>query len=177
MHPIIYDVAVSIDGYVSGPGGDISKFAHDGKVVEDYGERLAGYAAAIMGRNTYEFGYRFGMKPGDNPYAHMATHVFSRSIELPDGGAVSVHRTCTPAFLERLKAEAGGPVYLCGGGAFAGSLLAMGLVDFIRLKRAPIILGGGVALFGGAAVAPGLRHLETRRYDDGYLLQEFAVLN
>lgn len=35
MHPIIYDVAGSIDGFICGPGGDISQFAQEGAVVED----------------------------------------------------------------------------------------------------------------------------------------------
>ena len=50
MQPIIHDVAVSIDGFISGPGGDISRFAQGGPVVEDYSARLATYAVAIMGR-------------------------------------------------------------------------------------------------------------------------------
>ena len=35
MHPIIYDVAVSLDGFIAGVSGDISKFAHEGPVVDD----------------------------------------------------------------------------------------------------------------------------------------------
>lgn len=42
MQSIIYDVAISIDGYISGPDGDISQFASEGPVVEDYMTRLAG---------------------------------------------------------------------------------------------------------------------------------------
>lgn len=52
----------------------------------------------------------------------------------------------------------------------------MGLIDVVRLKRAPVVLGGGARLFGDAAVAPALRYVETREYDDGYLLQEFEFL-
>ena len=40
MHPIIYDVAVSLDGFVFGPAGDISEFAHDGPVADDFAERI-----------------------------------------------------------------------------------------------------------------------------------------
>lgn len=35
MHPIIYDVAVSIDGFIAGPSEDVSQFPHSGKIVED----------------------------------------------------------------------------------------------------------------------------------------------
>ena len=44
MPTIIYDVAVSIDGYISGPSGDISRFAHDGP---GHGE-----AAPTLGQHT-----------------------------------------------------------------------------------------------------------------------------
>lgn len=54
MQPLIYDVAVSIDGYIGGPDGDISQFAQDGAVVDDYTARLGleTCATAIMGRAT-----------------------------------------------------------------------------------------------------------------------------
>lgn len=175
MHPIIYDAAVSIDGYISGPGADISRFAQEGPVVEDYLARLSTYAVAIMGKATYEFGYRFGMKPGENPYKHMETLVFSKTLQLPESSAVSVRKTGDATFFRDLKRSAPGPVYLCGGGAFAGSLLSMGMIDIVRLKRAPAVLGGGVHLFGGNTASPQMQHVSTKHYQDGYLLQEFAV--
>jgi hypothetical protein len=36
-----------------------------------FSARLENYAIAIMGRATYEFGYRFGMQPGQNHYPQM----------------------------------------------------------------------------------------------------------
>ena len=76
MDPISYDIAVSIDQFICGRGGDISHFAREGKVVEDYTASLENYATAIIGRATYEFGYRFGMQPGQNPYPQMKTIIF-----------------------------------------------------------------------------------------------------
>lgn len=175
MQPIIYDVAVSVDGYISGPDGDISQFAQDGPVVKDYTARLATYATAIMGKRTYEFGYRFGLKPGQNPYEHMKTHVFSRSMDLSDDCAVTLHGKSDAELFRELKHASEGPIYLCGGGAFAGSLLAMGLIDIVRLKRAPVILGRGVSLFGDIAISVALRHVVSREYEGGYLFQEFEV--
>ncbi|MCB1348172.1 MAG: dihydrofolate reductase family protein [Maritimibacter sp.] len=177
MQPIIYDVAVSIDGYISGPDEDISKFAQDGPVVDDYRARLETYALAIMGRRTYEFGYRFGMQPGQNPYPHMATTVFSGALELPDDSEVAVSAPRDAKAIEGLKSTAGGPIYLCGGGVFAGWLLSLGLVDRLFLKRAPIVLGGGVQLFGGTSTSPRLKHIDSRDYGNGYLLQVFDVAN
>ena len=175
MQPIIYDVAVSIDGYIAGPEGDISQFPESGDIVEAYLARLSGYAVAIMGRHTYEFGYRYGLKPGENPYSAMTTWVFSRSLVLPCASEVTVQRALNVELISTLKATADGPIYLCGGGEFAGSLLSMGLIDELRLKRAPVVLGKGIPLFDSSDFLPQLRHVESRCYDDGGVFQVFDV--
>ncbi len=175
MHPIIYDVAVSLDGFISGPSGDISMFVHEGPVVEDYNRRLASYAAAIMGRSTYEFGYSFGLKPGQNPYPHMETTVFSQSIDDLKYCEVSVCKSATIGAVEKLKATAKGPIYLCGGGQFAGWLLDQGLINRIVLKRAPFIYGNGVSLFGGATAPRPFRKTASKAYENGYVLEEFRT--
>ena len=146
MQPVIYDVAVSIDGYIAGQNGDISQFAHDGPIVDDYFVRLATYSCAIMGRATYEFGYRYGLKPGANPYPNLKTIVFSQSIELTEQRDVDVVSSEPTEYINHLRKHETKPIYLCGGGEFAGALLAAGLIDRLRLKRAPILLNGGTRL-------------------------------
>lgn len=173
MHPIIYDVAVSLDGFIAGLSGDISKFAHEGPVVDDYVKRLQTYKLAIMGRKTYEFGYGFGLKPGQNPYPHMKTVVCSATLEVPEKAEISVLRSPKPEEILTLAHSAGGPVYLCGGGEFPGWMLDQGLINRIILKRAPCVLGGGTTLFGACRRPVGLSHVQTRPYENGYLLEEF----
>lgn len=176
MQPVIYDVAVSMDGFIAGPGGDISRFAHEGPVVDDYFARLKTYPTAIMGRATYEFGYRHGLRPGQNPYPWMRTIVFSATLDLPAGAQVEVAASRSADIVADLKAQAQAPIYLCGGGVFAASLMDHGLIDRIRLKRAPVLLGGGVALLTPIGrPMPDLRLDDQRDYTDGYLYQDFAV--
>lgn len=175
MQPVIYDVAVSIDGYIAGPDGDISQFAHDGPVVEDYFTRLTTYSCAIMGRATYEFGYRFGLEPGTNPYPHLKTIVFSQSIALPEQREIEVVSGEPARYIADLREQATKPVYLCGGGQFAGSLLSARLIDRLRLKRAPVILGGGTKLFADIPCPSGLSCVETKPFDNGYVFQEFVI--
>ncbi|MEO9827703.1 MAG: dihydrofolate reductase family protein [Paracoccaceae bacterium] len=174
MHPIIYDVAVSLDGYISGPSEDISKFAHDGPVVDDYHARMAHYGTAIMGRKTYEFGYAFGLQRGQNPYPQMETIVFSQTLECPENAEISVRSRASVREFDRLKKEARALIYLCGGGEFAGWLLEHGLIDRVFLKRAPIILGNGVSLFGKKCSDVNLSRVGTKPYDSGYLLEELV---
>ncbi|MEZ4850282.1 MAG: hypothetical protein R3B93_17040 [Bacteroidia bacterium] len=79
---IIYYVAASIDGFISGPGDDISGFVADGNGVEKYLADLQEFDTVIMGRKTYEFGYKYGLKPGQPAYPHMEHYIFSRTLKL-----------------------------------------------------------------------------------------------
>ncbi len=175
MQPIIYDVAVSIDGFISGPQGDISGFSHKGEVVDDYMARLATYGTALMGRATYEFGYQYGLLPGANPYPNMRSYVVSSGIDLPKESVVSLLRNPTPQNFESIRNKGNAPIYLCGGGDFAGWMLRHGLISRLRLKRAPILLGSGVPLFSGDLPKISARLLSEKSYGDGTLYQEFDL--
>lgn len=61
---------------------------------------------------------------------------------------MNVIRTDAAAHVRDLKSSDGGDIYLCGGGAFAGSLLRAGLIDRLVLKLNPVAIGAGVPLFG-----------------------------
>lgn len=175
MQAIIYDVAVSADGYIAGPHADIAKFPAGGQIVDDYLNRLKSYSCAIMGRMTYEFGYRFGLEPGENPYPHMHCVVFSRHIDLPADTEVEIVRTKAAERIRQLRRNGTSPVYLCGGGQFAGWLLSLGMIDKLRLKRAPIFLGSGTRLFGDRTEDFDARLLASKLYDDGCLYQDFDL--
>ena len=71
-------------------------------------------------------------------------------LELPARSDVKCVRAGWADHIASLKARSHGPIYLCGGGAFAGWLLERDLIDRLRLKRAPVVLGDGVRLFGAA---------------------------
>lgn len=177
MHPIIYDVAVSLDGFISGPNEDLTAYPSSGPLVDDYFARVGTYRTVIMGRSTYEFGKRFGMALGANPYPQARTIVVSRTLELPTGSQVELRASIDAAALDALRSESTGPVYLCGGGRFAAHLLNLGQIDILRLKRAPILVGSGVPLFDGAERPPRLTLLNQRDYGGGLLFQEFRTLS
>jgi dihydrofolate reductase len=84
MRRIIYYVAASIDGFISGPDEDISGFENvqESDGIQMYLQDLQKFDSVIMGRKTYEFGYKFGLKPGDLAYPHMNHYIFSGSLKL-----------------------------------------------------------------------------------------------
>ncbi len=175
MQPIFYDVAVSADGFISGPFDDVSSFPHSGSVVDDYKARLASYRHCLMGRRTYEFAYDYGLKCGENPYPSLQTLVFSTSINLPQHSDVEHVFENSMKYTEQLRRSADGPIYLCGGGDFAGQLVSAGLIDFLRLKRAPILLGSGTRLFGDHCQPIAMTLTSSKSHENGVFYQEFEI--
>jgi len=175
MRQIVYDVAVSLDGFIAGPDGDISAFPADGDHLQPYLDRLAGYETVIMGRGTYEFGYRFGLLPGARAYPHMDHHVFSRSLSLPEAADVTAVREDWADALVALRAGDGGEIYLCGGGAFAGLVANLGLLDLVRLKIAPVAIGSGVRLFEGLTETLRFERVAFTPYANGVTLAEYTL--
>lgn len=150
MPKIIYYVAVSLDGYIAGENNDISKFVASGNGVEKYLADLQEFETVIMGRKTYEFGYQFGLKPGQPAYPHMEHHIFSDSLKIDElAGNVYIEKFSVKR-IEQIRDNSSTDVYLCGGGQFAGWLLDHGLIDQLKLKLNPIVLGNGIPLFGNS---------------------------
>ncbi|MBB5514380.1 dihydrofolate reductase [Rubricella aquisinus] len=147
MRPVIYDVAVTLDGFIAAPDGDFSMFPGEGPHLQPYFDRLMTYDAVVMGAATYRVGLDAGLAHGARAYPHMHHVVFSQTLpDVPDG-AIELCRSDPATRVAALKAEAGGAIYLCGGGQLASALLHAGLIDRVRIKRAPIVLGHGIPLF------------------------------
>lgn len=170
MQKIIYYVASSLDGFIAGKNDDISQFILRGKGVEKYQADLSKFETVIMGRRTYEFGFQFGLEPGQPAYPTMEHYIFSDSMEI-ENLADSVHiEKKSIDRVKEIKANAKTDIYLCGGGEFAGWLLNNGLIDQLKLKLNPIILGEGVRLFGNSKTTVKWRLIATESFEDGLQL-------
>ncbi len=167
MNKIVYYVATSLDGFIAGANDDISLFAHEGKGVEKYFTDLQSFQTVIMGRRTYEFGYKFGLKPGQPAYPHMEHYIFSDSIEIEQlADTVHIEKKSIERVKE-IKEASKTDIYLCGGGVFAGWLLDHGMIDQLKLKLNPIILGEGVPLFGGSKTKASFNLIEQEVFEEG----------
>lgn len=177
MRNIVYYVAISLDGFISGPEGDISGFTatSESDGIRKYFEDLKNFDTVIMGKNTYEFGYQFGLKPGEPAYPHMEHLIFSNSLEFksPENSVKVVKPDMT--FLKDLKSENGSDIYLCGGGQFAGWLLDHGMIDQLIVKLNPILLADGMPLFGSSKRQVFLELVESKAYTHGLQLIHYNL--
>ncbi|MEQ8711615.1 MAG: dihydrofolate reductase family protein [Cyclobacteriaceae bacterium] len=177
MRNIVYYVAISLDGYICGPNEDISGFVQEGSGVEEYLTDLKEFDTVIMGRRTYEFGYQFGLVPGQPAYPHMDHYIFSESLkfENPSDKVNVIGRDLD--FIKALKDEAGSDIYLCGGAIFAGWLLEHKLIDRLKVKINPFIIGHGTPMFvhNRHPEMYRLNQVNSHCYDHGLQISEYVI--
>jgi len=140
---LIYNVAASLDGFITGPDKAVDFYVYEGEHVSDYLAAVQRYGAVVMGRGTYEVGVAQGVH---DPYPQLETYVFSRTLARAESERVHVVREPVVPFVKALKQEPGSDVYLCGGGELAGALVAAGLVDEFIVKLNPVLVGAGTPL-------------------------------
>ncbi len=188
MRELTYYVAVSIDGFIAGPGGEFDRFLFEGDHAADIGKRYQGTAptqlaeragfpvdggpfdTVLMGWSTYAV----GLPELPDPYQHLRQIVFTRGHEAPAGSDRVEFTDRDPVEVVReLKAEEGKGIWLCGGGALAAALRDE--IDRLALKRNPVLFGSGIPLFAGRGYAPAdFRATRITPYESGVVLAEYA---
>ncbi len=144
-------IATSLDGFIAGPGNDLSWLPQDGDFEGgttgvDYEDFMADVGALLMGRATYDVVLGFGVDwpYGDKPVL-VATH---RPLEPAAPTVRAVSGSIDELLDEALQAARGKDVYVDGGTLIRQALDA-GRIDELVISVAPVVLGSGHALFAG----------------------------
>lgn len=176
MAEIIYYVAISIDGFIAGTNDDITRFTAEGDGVSKYLSDLKDFDTVIMGRRTYEFGYQYGLKPGQPAYPHMHHYIFSKTLQFENQSDQITVCESNLEFIKDLKKTSKSDIYLCGGGMFAGWLLENEMIDVLKIKLNPLILGDGIALFGSSKKSYQLHIKENETFSDGLEIKTYDIM-
>ncbi len=169
MRDLIYYVASSIDGFIAGPEDHVGNFIYQGTAVDNYLEELKSFDTVIMGRKTYEFGYKFGAVLGQpSPtYQHMDHYIFSDTLRFQTQHEKVHVKKMDIGEVRKLKESAGSPIYVCGGGMLAGWILEHGLLDILKIKLNPLLLGRGTPLFGDCQKEFKTELLDSEAFENG----------
>jgi dihydrofolate reductase len=171
LRRVRYRVAMSLDGFIAGPNGEIDWIVPDPGV--DFATIYAGFDTALLGRRTYELTQQPGAPawpPGWDVY------VVSRTLRPAELPAVSVIGDELTSTVSRLRAAPGRGIWLFGGGVLATSLLAMELVDVVEIAIMPVILGAGVPFAGQAAGRVPLKLTGMQQSSAGIVNLQYDVL-
>src|SRR5919197_6718645 len=156
---IIVSDNVSLDGIVQDPAGDegferggwvglIKDRPELGKVALD--EALAA-EAMLMGRRTYEWlAARWPARTGElaDRLRTLPKYVVSSTLEDPSWHNTTVLRGDLLKRVSKLREELEGDIVIPASFTIVRTLMEHDLVDELRLKVFPVVLGGGERLFG-----------------------------
>ena len=147
---IIVQLAISLDGYIARPDGDVewlNRLPHK----FDYGmtEFQSAVDTVLIGRKTYDWGMAYAKKAGmkQGPFdRRFSNYVFSRKP--PQDPAPGVQFVSEPVkdFARRLRAAPGKNIWMMGGGELIASFLDAGEIDHFDLHLIPVLIGEGIPL-------------------------------
>ena len=157
MRQVVYAVAASLDGYISGPKGESDWIVMDPEI--DFSATFARFDTFLLGRKTYEATRAMG----GGSMSGTKSYVFSTTLQQADcpGVVVSADPAGTVA---TLKQQSGKDIWLFGGGGLFSSLLGFGLVDTVEVAIIPVLLGRGVPFSNDVQSRAELKLVEHRVY-------------
>jgi dihydrofolate reductase len=141
MRKLIYGVAASLDGFISGPNGEYDWILPDSGI--DFVALYSKFDTFLMGRRTYEVA---SSRSDLLRSAGMRNVVVSTTLDPTEHAEITVVKSEVPDAVRALKAEAGKNIWLFGGGILFRYLLDIGLVDVIEVCVFPVLLCVGTPL-------------------------------
>jgi dihydrofolate reductase len=160
-------IASSLDGYIADSRGGIDWLtAYDPPQGEDYGfsEFMARIDAVVMGRKTFEQVLSFNSWPYTKP-----VFVLSSSLKTVPHGLSGKCRLISGSprqVIDELSRMDFQHLYVDGGLTVQG-FLESDLVDELIITRVPLLLGGGIPLFGRLSGPLRFEFMKTDAYPNG----------
>ena len=141
-------IAASLDGYIATPDGGVEWL--DGIPNPDqtdygYAQFMSGIEALVMGRKTLEQVLTFGQWPYQKPVFVLSSQLSEVPAQLQ--GKVKIISGEIVGLVEKLNKDGFSNLYIDGGKVIT-SFLNKDLIDEMIITTIPILLGGGIPLFG-----------------------------
>jgi dihydrofolate reductase len=184
MRNIISLAHLSLDGFMAGPGGDMSFIRFDRELADHIYPLMATVDTAVYGRITYQMMESYW--PGELEAAD--SHSRSHAHWYRDVRKIVASRTLTAAksnvqvfgddivgALRAEKQKAGGDIMIFASPTLTHTLAAADLVDEWRLTIQPAIVGGGLSLFAHDAKRTSLELRSSRSFGSGVIAAHYVT--
>lgn len=171
MKKIILDLAVTLDGFIEGPNGEIDWCIMDDEI--DFDGFLSGIDTIFYGRVSYDAWGNFqpdenASQAEQNLWAGVHSkkkYVFS-SQPRQDDGATFINTDIANTVAE-IKAQDGKDIWLYGGASLIKTFIQLDLIDVYRLSVHPTVLGSGKPLFENLKERINLKLIKTNIFSSG----------
>jgi dihydrofolate reductase len=185
MARLVLTQLTSVDGVMQSPGSTDVPFKYRGWIMDfDVGpegdrfklEEAQNADALLLGRVTYEAMQAF-WPTAQGEFAdrlnELPKYVVSSTLTDPAWSA-TVLGDDWPEEVARLRNELDGDIVVYGSRRLSQALMAMELVDEVRLMVYPVVLGAGDRLFGETQDKIPLRLVESRPFGEGVVNTIYA---
>jgi dihydrofolate reductase len=177
MGKIVISENVSLDGVVEDPtgeegfrrGGWVGRIADRPELAKVTLDEALGSEALLLGRRTYEWlAARWPSRSGElaDRLNSLPKYVVSSTLEDPEWNNSTVLKGNVVNDVSKLKQELDGEINVPGSFQLLRTLMEHDLVDELRLKIFPVVLGAGERLFGETGDKKPMRLVDTRTIGD-----------
>lgn len=188
MRKVISFMHISLDGFVSGPNGELNWAKVDQELFGYIGNRIKNGDTALYGRTTYQMMEGYWPTAGDKPNAtkHDIEHskwynnvhkvVLSKALQGTDKSNTTIISENIVEQINEIKKQKGEDILLFGSPTATHSLIQQNLIDGFWLFVNPIILGQGVSLYKDVNDQMNLKLLPTtRQFSNGVTELNYEV--
>ncbi|HEX9739173.1 MAG TPA: dihydrofolate reductase family protein, partial [Ignavibacteriaceae bacterium] len=183
MRKIIVSNLVSLDGFISGPNGEIDWFISIAdKEFEEYSvTQINSIDTMLFGRITYqlmESYWSVATTATDDQRIIDAMNdsskiVFSKTIDKAEWKNSRLVRENMIEEVSELKKRSGKDIVIYGSGSLVSALTQAEMIDNYRLYVVPVILGSGKPLFNQVNNRINLELNDTRKFNSGLVLLHY----
>jgi dihydrofolate reductase len=184
---IVVSENVSLDGVIQDPAGDegferggwVGLLAGREEVAKVALDDALGAEALLLGRRSYEwFAARWPSRTGElaDRLNSLPKYIVSSTLADPDWNNSTILTGDAVAEVSKVKRELDGEILVLASFQLLRTLMDHDLVDELRLKIYPVVLGAGERLFGQTRDMKPMRLVDTRTLADGiaFLTYELA---
>jgi dihydrofolate reductase len=187
MRKIVVSDNVSLDGVIQDPAGD-EGFRRGGWVglIKDRPgvnklalDEALGAEALLLGRRSYEWmAGRWQSRSGElaDRLNSVPKYVVSSTLEDPDWNNSTVLKGDVVDEVSKLKQELTGEIVVVASFQLVRTLIEHDLVDELRLKIYPVVLGEGERLFGQTSDKKPMRLVDIKSLDGDVAYLTYEVV-
>lgn len=182
MRKVIFQMMVSLDGFIEGPKQDLSWHLVDDEFNKYAIDLLHSIDTIIFGRIAYELFESFWPAAMTDPSTtpdnldianqmnDMHKIVFSKTMEKVEWKNSKLIQQLVPEEITKMKQQEGKDMVIFGGAGIAQSFMRHELIDEYRIMVNPIILGKGKPLFEDMTHRMNLKLMKTRTFNSGVVM-------
>jgi dihydrofolate reductase len=178
MGKIVISDNVTLDGVIQDPAGDegfrvggwVGLIKDSPQVTKLALDEALGAGALLLGRRSYEwFAARWPSRNGElaDRINSLPKYVVSSTLQDPDWSNSTVLKGDVLNEVSKLKQELDGEIVVWASFRLVRTLMEHDLVDELRLKLFPVVLGAGERLFGETSDQKPMRLLDTQILEGG----------